>query len=173
MNHSVPLRALLEKPFVVLGIVNVTPDSFFDGGKYDATDKAIEHGMSLSADGADVLDIGGESTRPGASVVTADEECRRILPVIEALARRTAVPISVDTTKASVALRAFDAGASWINDVSAGRFDPGMPGAAAWAFVPAYSHAQQEDSPKHAGTAALQRRYCRSKAGAACLGRYV
>lgn len=114
-----------------MGIVNVTPDSFFDGGKYFSSASAVEHGLSLVHDGADMLDIGGESTRPGAPPVPADEECRRVLPVIGQLARVSGVPLSVDTTKAKVAQAALDAGASWVNDISAGRFDPAMSGVVA------------------------------------------
>jgi dihydropteroate synthase len=121
------MHPILKKPFAVMGIVNVTPDSFFDGGRSFSPESAVDHGMSLVGDGADILDIGGESTRPGAPPVPCDEECRRVLPVIRELARKTGVPLSVDTTKAAVAQAALDAGACWINDISAGRFDPAMP----------------------------------------------
>lgn len=116
----------LSKRAHYMGIVNVTPDSFSDGGLFFDADAAVEHGRRLVAEGADVLDVGGESTRPGAEPVDAGEEKRRVLPVIEGLARATGVPISVDTTKAEVARAALDAGASIVNDVSAGRFDPDM-----------------------------------------------
>ena len=119
------LRSILAKPFALMGIVNITPDSFYDGGAHFAAGDSITHARRLIEQGADVIDIGGESSRPGAAPVPAEEECRRILPVIENLAGGP-VPISVDTTKASVAGRALDAGASWINDISAGRFDPAM-----------------------------------------------
>jgi len=125
------MHPVLAKPFAVMGIVNVTPDSFYDGGRHASCEAAVAHGLRLAAEGADILDIGGESTRPGARPVGEDEECVRVLPVIAALARESGVPISVDTTKAAVARRALDAGAAWINDVSAGRFDPGMPRLAA------------------------------------------
>jgi dihydropteroate synthase len=121
------MHPLLQKPFIIMGIVNVTPDSFFDGGKYASADSAVAQGVALARDGADIIDIGGESTRPGARPVGADEECRRIVPVVEALARQAGVPISVDTTKSAVAARAFAAGATWLNDISAGRFDAEMP----------------------------------------------
>jgi dihydropteroate synthase len=121
------MHPILKKRFAVMGIVNVTPDSFFDGGKYFSTESAVDHGLSLFRDGADILDIGGESTRPGAPPVAPDEECERVLPVIRELSRRAGVPLSVDTTKAAVAQAALDAGASWVNDISAGRFDPAMP----------------------------------------------
>jgi dihydropteroate synthase len=106
-----------------MGIVNVTPDSFSDGGLFLDADAAIAHGRELLAEGADILDIGGESTRPGAESVDADEELRRVLPVVEALAADGA-RVSIDTTKADVARRALEAGASIVNDVAAFRFDP-------------------------------------------------
>jgi dihydropteroate synthase len=121
------MHPLLQKPFVVMGIVNVTPDSFFDGGRYASAESAVAHGCALARDGADILDIGGESTRPGARPVSVEEECGRVVPVVEALARKAGVPISIDTTKSAVAARAFAAGATWINDISAGRFDAAMP----------------------------------------------
>jgi dihydropteroate synthase len=121
------LRHVLEKPFAIMGIVNVTPDSFYDGGKFFAVDRALDHACRLAGQGADVLDIGGQSTRPGSKAVDAEEQCRRILPVIEAVAKKVAVPMSVDTTSSVVAERALSAGACWINDISAGRFDPNMP----------------------------------------------
>jgi dihydropteroate synthase len=108
----------------VMGIVNVTPDSFSDGGRFLEPDAAVAHGIELADAGADVLDVGGESTRPGAAPVPADEEHRRVVPVIERLVATTDVPISVDTTKATVARAALAAGASIVNDVSAGRLDP-------------------------------------------------
>ncbi len=120
------LAAVLAKPFAVMGVVNVTPDSFYDGGRHDTTDVAVEHALRLADEGAELLDIGGESTRPGAAAVSIDEEARRVVPVIERVAREVQVPISVDTSKAEVARRALDAGASWINDISAGRFDRAM-----------------------------------------------
>ncbi len=110
----------------IMGIVNVTPDSFYDGGRHDATDMAVLHGLQLVREGAAVLDIGGESTRPGAAEVSVDEEIRRTAPVIRQLSGMTNVPISIDTTKADVAREAMAAGAAWINDVSAGMLDPEM-----------------------------------------------
>src|SRR3954449_773573 len=106
-----------------MGIVNVTPDSFSDGGLFLDADAAIAHGRELINEGADILDIGGESTRPGAEPVGAEEEVRRVVPVIEALAGG-GVRISIDTTKAEVAKRALSAGATIVNDVAAFRFDP-------------------------------------------------
>jgi len=108
----------------VMGIVNVTPDSFSDGGRFLDVDAAVAHGIDLARQGADVLDVGGESTRPGASPVPADEELRRVVPVVERLSAATNVPVSIDTTKAVVARAALDAGATVVNDVSAGRLDP-------------------------------------------------
>ncbi|MBN1268109.1 MAG: dihydropteroate synthase [Kiritimatiellae bacterium] len=115
---------------LVMGILNVTPDSFSDGGRYLDTDRAIEHGRRLAAEGADILDVGGESTRPGSERVGAEEECRRVVPVIRALAGEVGCLLSVDTMKARVAEQAVEAGAVIINDVSALRADPAMPGVA-------------------------------------------
>jgi dihydropteroate synthase len=109
-----------------MGIVNVTPDSFSDGGKWHDPGRAVEHALKLADEGAAYLDIGGESTRPGSQPVPSDEESRRVIPVIESLARQTRARISVDTTKADVAERALDAGATMVNDISAGRFDERM-----------------------------------------------
>src|SRR5262245_40455029 len=102
----------------VMGVVNVTPDSFSDGGRFLEPDAAVAHGIELASAGADVLDVGGESTRPGAAPVPADEELFRVVPVVERLAAATDVPISIDTTKAAVAGAALAAGASIVNDVS-------------------------------------------------------
>jgi len=107
-----------------MGVVNVTPDSFFNGGLYFEPARAIERAMELAAEGADIVDIGGESSRPGAHPISAREEKKRILPVIEVLREKKNVLISVDTTKAEVAEAAVAAGADIINDISAGRFDP-------------------------------------------------
>ncbi len=110
----------------IMGVVNVTPDSFSDGGNFFSFDAAVAQGEKLAADGADILDIGGESTRPFSEPVPEDEEMRRVIPIIENLAKRLSIPISIDTMKAAVARRAIEAGASMINDVSALRFDPDM-----------------------------------------------
>ncbi len=117
----------------VMGIVNVTPDSFSDGGKFLAADAAIRHGLALAEAGADLLDIGGESTRPGAEKVSDAQELARVLPVIEGLLARCPLPISIDTTKAAVARRALEVGASLVNDISGFRFDPELPGVVAQA----------------------------------------
>jgi dihydropteroate synthase len=132
-NKTVNRGAIVSpgSPFAIMGIVNVTPDSFYDGGKHWTADDAVRHGLQLRDEGADILDIGGASSRPGAAAVDRDEERRRILPVIERLAREFEGPISVDTTWADVAADALDAGAAWINDISAGRFDPKMVSVAA------------------------------------------
>lgn len=110
---------------LVMGVVNVTPDSFSDGGRYLAAETAIAHGLALAAAGADLLDVGGEATNPRATPISAADETRRVLPVIEALVAAGA-SVSVDTTKAAVAIAAIAAGARWVNDVSGGLFDPAM-----------------------------------------------
>lgn len=109
-----------------MGIVNVTPDSFSDGGRHGDPDAAIQHGLALVAEGADVLDVGGESTRPGAVPVEPAEELRRVVPVIHGLVRHSSVPISIDTRHSLVAEACIAAGATIINDVEAGRCDPRM-----------------------------------------------
>ena len=108
----------------MMGILNVTPDSFSDGGKFIDQDAAISHGQALVAQGVDIIDVGGESTRPGSSPVPPAEQCRRVIPVIEHLSASAGVPISVDTQSAQVADAALTAGAQVVNDVSAGRNDP-------------------------------------------------
>ena len=120
----------LDRPRV-MGIVNVTPDSFSDGGAHATAEAAIAHGLRLAEAGADVLDIGGESTRPGADAVPVDEELRRVLPVIEALAAQTALPISIDTSKPEVMRAAVEAGAGLINDVYGLRREGALETAAA------------------------------------------
>lgn len=109
----------------VVGILNVTPDSFSDGGAYLDTESAVRHGFALSAQGADLVDVGGESTRPGAARVPLDVELSRVIPVVTALAKR-GVAVSIDTTRAEVAAQALDAGAQVVNDVSGGNADPDM-----------------------------------------------
>ncbi|HAX73221.1 MAG TPA: dihydropteroate synthase, partial [Firmicutes bacterium] len=110
-----------------MGILNVTPDSFSDGGKHQELEQIVECARQMVRDGADIIDVGGESTRPGAAIVSKEEELQRVIPVIEALAREISVPISIDTYKAEVAKAAVKAGASIINDIGGGRFDPDMP----------------------------------------------
>jgi dihydropteroate synthase len=114
------------RPALVMGIVNVTPDSFSDGGHFRAAEQAVAHGLELVRQGADLLDVGGESSRPGSLPVPLDEELRRVVPVVRALAQQTTVPLSVDTTKALVARAALEAGAHVINDITALQGDPGM-----------------------------------------------
>jgi dihydropteroate synthase len=110
-----------------MGVINVTPDSFSDPGSNHDKDRAVQRGLELEKQGADILDIGGESTRPGSDPVTAEEELKRVIPVISELRKRTDILISVDTTKAKVAEEALAAGADIVNDISAFRFDDGMP----------------------------------------------
>jgi len=112
---------IFPRPVLVMGIVNVTPDSFYDGGRFSTPAAAVTHGLQLAAEGAEILDIGGDSSRPGAEPATEAEELARVLPVIQGLAARTRVPLSVDTTKAAVARAAMAAGASIVNDVAAYR----------------------------------------------------
>lgn len=120
----------------VMGILNVTPDSFADGGLHFQTEQAIEHGLAMARDGADIIDVGGESTRPYAEKVSSRDELARVIPVIEALSQELTIPISIDTYKAEVANQALKAGASIINDISALRFDPHMIPLAEEAGVP-------------------------------------
>jgi dihydropteroate synthase len=104
-------------------VLNVTPDSFSDGAQFFSVDAALEHARQMIAEGADIIDIGGESTRPGAAIISAEEEIQRVVPVIEALVRESSIPISIDTTKSVVAREALRAGAAIVNDISALRFD--------------------------------------------------
>jgi|SRR5205823_6529168 len=116
----------LSQRGMIMGVLNVTPDSFSDGGEHFSTDKAIARGLQMAGEGAQIIDVGGESTRPGAKPISAEEESNRILPVIEKLRAQTDVFISVDTSKAAVASAALDAGASIVNDVTGGRGDVEM-----------------------------------------------
>lgn len=118
-----------------MGVLNVTPDSFSDGGRYADLADAVAHARAIRADGADLIDIGGESTRPGADRVDARTESARVLPVIAALAAE-GIPMSIDTTRASVAAAALEAGVSMVNDVSGGLADPAMAGVVASAGCP-------------------------------------
>jgi dihydropteroate synthase len=111
---------------LIMGVLNVTPDSFSDGGDFFAPEKAIERGIRLADEGAEIIDVGGESTRPGAEPISAEEELRRVIPVISKLREATAAMISIDTSKASVARAALEAGAVVLNDVTGGRGDPAM-----------------------------------------------
>jgi dihydropteroate synthase len=111
---------------LIMGVLNVTPDSFSDGGEYFLPDTAVRHGLEMAAEGAQIIDVGGESTRPGAEPVRGEDELRRVIPVIEQLRAKTDVFISIDTSKAEVASAALDAGANIVNDVTGGRGDPQM-----------------------------------------------
>jgi len=116
----------LGKRTAIMGILNVTPDSFSDAGQYFDLEKAVARGLEMEQEGADIIDIGGESSRPGSEAVPEEEEMRRAVPVIERLARAVKIPISIDTYRAYVARRALEAGAQMVNDISAFRFDEGM-----------------------------------------------
>ena len=129
-------RLDLGKRTCIMGVLNITPDSFSDGGKFFSLDVAVAQGYKLFEDGADILDIGGESTRPFSDPVSEEEEIRRVVLVIEKLSKRIPIPISIDTTKAGVAEQAIKAGASMINDVSSLRFDPKMASIAVDYAVP-------------------------------------
>jgi dihydropteroate synthase len=116
----------LSRQGLIMGVLNITPDSFSDGGEFFAVDRAVEHGLKMAAEGAHIVDVGGESTRPGSEAITAEEELRRVIPVIEQLRRKSEVIISIDTSKAEVASAAIRAGASIVNDVTGGRNDKKM-----------------------------------------------
>ena len=129
IKQVIPLKSGLELEFsqpLVMGILNVTPDSFSDGGRYNTLEIAVERALQMEAEGADIIDIGGESSRPGSEPVTLETELERVIPVIRALKNYTKIPISVDTYKAAVARQALEAGAEIVNDISALRFDPAM-----------------------------------------------
>jgi dihydropteroate synthase len=131
INHLAVTGSENVDPLVrptVMGVLNVTPDSFSDGGLFLEADAAVEHGRRLASEGAAILDVGGESTRPGADPVPEGEELRRVVPVVERLARSTQARISIDTTKLGVARAAVEAGATVVNDVSAFRFEPDIAG---------------------------------------------
>jgi dihydropteroate synthase len=117
--------AIGERTYV-MGILNVTPDSFTDGGKYMEKEKAVDHALQMEDEGADMIDVGGESSRPGSDPVPQEEELKRIIPVIEGIAGRVKIPISVDTRRANVAMEALQAGAAMVNDITGLRGDPGM-----------------------------------------------
>ena len=121
----------LRERTLIMGVLNITPDSFSDGGRFFSFEEAIAQGRKLAAEGADLLDVGGESTRPGSRPLPEEEEIRRVVPVIKELCGQISIPISVDTRKAGVAARALEAGAEMVNDISALRYDPQMAGVAA------------------------------------------
>ena len=141
-----------------MGILNVTPDSFFDGGRYDDPDAAVQRGVLLADEGADIIDVGGESTRPGAVAIDLEEELRRVIPVIERLRDRIDPPVSIDTRRAEVARQAIRAGARMVNDVSGMTVDPEMADAVASAGVPvvimhtAGSPVVMQDNPHYEDT---------------------
>jgi dihydropteroate synthase len=124
-----------SRPYI-MGILNVTPDSFSDGGNFFDHDRAVEHALRMREEGADIIDIGGESTRPGSESVSAEEEIKRVIPVIESLRPKLTIPISIDTAKAEVAENALDAGADMINDITGLHGDPGLAELAAKRSVP-------------------------------------
>jgi len=167
-----------EAPRVrIMGVVNVTPDSFSDGGRFLDPECAIEHGLRLVAEGADLLDVGGESTRPGARELAPEEELARVLPVVEGLRARTQVPISIDTLHAAVAQAALEAGASIVNDVSAGRADARMLGIVAArgaGFVAMHMQGSPRDmqhAPRYADVLAEVREFlCQRVAAALAAG---
>src|SRR6266536_2503292 len=156
-----------------MGVLNVTPDSFSDGGRYLDHRAAVAHGLALAAEGADLLDVGGESSRPGASYLDERTELDRVLPVIEALAGATDVPISIDTRKSGVAGAALAAGAGIVNDVTAGRDDPGLLGVAAEAKAPVVlmhmqgTPATMQDDPRYADVVAEVERFLAERCDAA------
>jgi dihydropteroate synthase len=125
LNVRNELFDLSQRTFII-GILNVTPDSFYDGGKFLNFDEAVRRGIKMAEEGADIIDIGGESTRPGSEPISLEEELSRVIPVIERLSQEIETPLSIDTYKSVVAKRALDSGASMINDISALRFDPEM-----------------------------------------------
>lgn len=149
-----------------MGIVNTTPDSFSDGGRFLVAEAAVAHGLRLVAEGADVIDVGGESTRPGAAGVDAEEERRRVIPVIEALSPH--VRVSVDTRKADVAEAALDAGATLLNDVSASLFEVAAAGGAGWIAMHMQGEpATMQDEPRYGDVVAEVRDLLVARAGAA------
>jgi dihydropteroate synthase len=171
-SHTLDLTTPL-----VMGVVNVTPDSFSDGGRFADRDAAIAHALTMIEGGAGLIDVGGESTRPGAQAVSSEEEIRRVVPVIEALAARTQVPISVDTSKPAVMTAAVRAGASLINDVRALREPGALEAAAGTQAAICLMHMQGEPrtmqaDPRYGDVVAEVRDFLRERA-AACLARGI
>lgn len=139
MNHTIqcgPYSLDYSKKTLIMGILNMTPDSFSDGGKFNHIEVAVERAIQMVEDGADIIDIGGESTRPGFAAVSEEEELERVIPVIEAISKQVKVPISIDTYKAGVARQAIKAGAHIINDIWGAKADPEMARVAADLQVP-------------------------------------
>jgi len=158
IKRVIPLAGGRQLPLsrpLIMGILNVTPDSFFDGGRFHSPDAALRRALQMEREGADIIDIGGESSRPGATPVDPDEELRRVLPVVKAVAKEADVCISVDTYRASTADAAIDAGAAIVNDISALRSDPNMPHLVAGRSVPVIlmhmkgSPRDMQDSPNY------------------------
>ncbi len=116
----------LNSKTLIMGILNVTPDSFYDGGKYNTIKQALIHTEQMISEGADIIDVGGESTRPGSNSVSQKEELRRVIPIIDAINKNFVIPVSIDTTKSMVARQALDSGATIVNDISGLRFDPAL-----------------------------------------------
>jgi dihydropteroate synthase len=165
-------RIDLDRP-VVMGVLNVTPDSFSDGGRYASVPAALAHGRRLAEEGAAIVDVGGESTRPGAAPVSEDEELRRVIPVIEALAAGLAVPVSVDTRKAGVMRRALAAGATMVNDVAALAAPGALEAVAASGAAACLMHMQGEPEtmqadPRYADVVVDVRAFLRARV-AACV----
>ena len=152
----------LSRHGLIMGVLNVTPDSFSDGGEFFAVDRAVEHGLRMAAEGAHIVDVGGESTRPGAEAVTAEEELRRVIPVIEQLRRKSEVIISIDTSKAEVARAAVRAGASIVNDVTGRARRRGNDAADCGNQISFHHHAYAGNSADHADCAAIRERCLRN-----------
>ena len=142
-----PYRLDMNGRTLIMGILNMTPDSFSDGGRYNAADAALERALQLVQDGADIIDIGGESTRPGYERITSEEEIARVIPIIERLAREIDVPISIDTYKADVARAALKAGAHIINDIWGAKADPEMAKVAAESGAPIILMHNRKEEP--------------------------
>lgn len=142
-----PYKLDMSKRTLIMGILNITPDSFSDGGRYNAVDTALERARQLVKDGADIIDIGGESTRPGYEQISSEEEIERVVPIIECLAKELDVPLSIDTYKAEVARAALKAGAHIINDIWGAKADPDMAKAAAETGVPIILMHNREAKP--------------------------
>jgi len=162
------LNRLHANQWVVMGILNVTPDSFSDGGRFNHLDKALEHALTLEKAGANILDIGGESTRPGARSVTVEDEINRVVPVITAIRRQSAIPISIDTSKPAVMRAAVAAGAGMINDVNALRADGALQTCADLAVPVCLMHKQgdpqtMQENPHYENTVADVQAFLRSR----------
>jgi dihydropteroate synthase len=166
------LKSPRRRPLII-GVLNLTPDSFSDGGKFSQAEAALEHVREMIADGADWIDIGGESTRPGSLPISADEQIRRIVPALKLIRAEFNIPISIDTTQSAVASAALDCGANIVNDISAGRDDPAMFGLIASRGVPVIlmhmqgSPATMQDHPVYDDVTADVSRFLQERASAA------